>query len=102
MNIYSPQPDDEFFLELKNFKCKLDLSDSKFNFSCNVGKKNPMYGRRFNLTTEQKNKISQKQTGRPLSDSHKQSISKAKTGIPRSEETKRKISEGRRKSKLQA
>jgi hypothetical protein len=62
----------------------------------NTGQNNPMFNKK--LTEEQRLKISIKQTGRPLSNSHKLSISKSKTGIPRSEETKRKISESRRKS----
>jgi hypothetical protein len=81
---------------------KLEDSDFIINerFSYNKGYLNPAYGIRFNLTTEQRLKISLSQIGRPLSESHKKSISESKRGIPRSEETKRKISESRKGQKL--
>jgi hypothetical protein len=123
MNIYSFTPADELFSNFiewsKNNKFIKKELDDGFSVGCNFwqgkkhteetkkllsqinqGENNPMFGKK--LTTEQRLKITQKQAGRGLSDSHKQSISKSKTGIPRSEETKRKISEGRKKSKLQA
>jgi hypothetical protein len=101
MNIYSPNPNDEFWASLRTFTCILDLSEATPAASCNVGKKNPMYGRRFKLTPEQIKKMVDKQTGRPLSEEHKLAISRTKTGVPRSEETKRKISEARKRSKKQ-
>lgn len=100
MYIYTP-PKDEFWQELKNCKLNsLDLVGSSPTHSCNIGEKNPMYGRRFNLTEEQRKKVSLSQIGRPLSEQHKLSISKTKTGIPRSEEVKRKISQSKKGQKL--
>jgi hypothetical protein len=117
MNIYSPNPNDEFFIDLKNKISSIDISDSNpkiasgWNWTgknhseetklllskLNSGKNNPMFGKK--LTEEQRKKISLSQLGRPLSEKHKQAISLSKIGIPRSEETKRKISEARRKTK---
>jgi hypothetical protein len=100
MSIYSPDDNEEFWNSLK----KVQIFDSDFvtneRFSYNKDYLNPAYGIRFNLTTEQKLKISLSQIGKPLSKSHRESISKSKTGIPRSEETKRKISESRKGQKI--
>lgn len=42
------------------------------------GEKNPMYGKHH--TTETRNKMSEKMTGKPLSDEHKRKISEARKG----------------------
>ena len=66
----------------------------------NSGAKNGMFGKSFNLTVEQKQKISKALTGKPKSENHRDSISKSKlnSNYIVTEETKRKISEKKFKS----
>jgi hypothetical protein len=116
MNIYYPDPNDDFFVSLKEW-CKsnpLPPDLKAFSISDNFwlgkkhseetkkllsvrksGKNNPMYQKDF--SEEHRRKLALAQLGKPLSEAHKQAISKTKTGVPRSEETKRKISEARKR-----